>query len=158
MADSSKILLGVKFDRRPEYVSDSNYLVIIDGIVLGFSKVNNLVMELESETYKEGGNNSLEQTIPKEESKSGGIKNILTLEKGVSKDLEGLIANNLIPGCTMEEVTIIVMKDRSEIGKVFYFEKGTVIKRSFSNLNAASGDIFMVTMDISHSGLKELPI
>lgn len=142
----------LKFDRNHSYLSDANYYVVIDDVVMGFSKVQNISMKQEREPLEEGGEGEGKRTVEKKEREM----ETLILEKGVARDWEGIVADNLIPGCEIDQLTIIVLKDAGQVAKAFYFESGVVTKRSFSNLDAASGDLLKVTLEISHSGLMEL--
>lgn len=138
------------FNKR--YLSSCGYLVCINKVLLGFSKVSGLVMEMDSEAYVEGGNGALPYIMRKKESNN----KILTFEKGISKGFDQTVLWAAVPGCRVDDILIIVKRNTFEIDKVFYVEEGVITKISYSNLDAASSDILTISFELSHSGLMEM--
>ena len=135
-------------------LSGSNFLVTIGQGIFSFSKVSNLVSQVEYETVAEGGNNDFPLLFPKQKTKP----DTLILEKGVRERSSDLIFNSLVEGMQIEQGTIMLVKYGILLEKVFCFNRGMIIKRSFSNLDASKGELLIETLEIAHSGLMEVPI
>lgn len=150
--DYKKKAEAYQYAEKHQYIMDCNYFVIIGGTIMGFSKIQNLIMRQERKVLSVGGETGQTETVDVE--KQG--MDTLILDKGIAYDMDESIVNKMVLGCEIEQLTIIVLKGaKKEVGKVFYFEKGVVTKRSFSNLTANSGNVWEVTLEISHSGLIE---
>lgn len=139
-------------DMADRYISTCRYFICINKTLMGFSKVSGLVMEMDSETYIEGGKEAVPYVMQK---KDAGAK-VLTLEKGISKEYDNSILSFIEPGCHVDDILIIIIKNTYEIDKAFYIEEGIITKISYSDLDAGSGGIFMITLEISHTGLMEI--
>ncbi len=147
----AKDMKKIKLFRNYQYLSDANYLVVINNMLLGFSRVKNLSCQQERENVEEGGEEvpiSVEAVSQKMET--------LILEKAVAVDLESILARTLVPGCEIYGMCLLIMTGDRKIRKTFFMENGIVVKRSFSDLNAESGDIFRLSLEISHTGLVEI--
>ena len=137
-----------------ELLPSYNFLVTIGQEIFSFSKVSNLVSQIEYETVQEGGNNDHPLLFPKQKTSS----DTLTLEKGVRiKDADPNF-DSLLEGMWVEQVTVMLSQDGSRVDKAFYFEKGLITKRKFSDLDAARGELLIETLEIVHSGLVEIPV
>lgn len=131
-----------------------NFLVTIGQEVYSFSKVSNLVSQVEYETVSEGGNNDYPLLFPKQKTSP----DTLTLEKGVRTRDSDQAFNSLTEGMQVEMVTIMLVKESKQLEKAFYFKKGLITKRSFSNLDATGKELLIETLEIAHSGLVEIPL
>lgn len=131
-----------------------NFLVTIGQDIYSFSKVSNLVAQIEYETVSEGGNNDFPLLFPKQKSSP----DTLTLEKGVRTRASDQSFNSLVEGMQVEMVTILLVKDGRHLEKVFYFKKGLIVKRTFSDLDAKGNELLIETLEIAHSGLEEIPL
>lgn len=131
-----------------------NFLVTIGQEVFSFSKVSNLASQVEYDTVSEGGNNDYPLLFPKQKTSP----DTLTLEKGVRTRSTDKAFNSLLVGMQVELVTILMVKDGSKLEKVFYFKKGLITKRTFSDLDATKNDLLIETLEIAHSGLVEIPL
>lgn len=131
-----------------------NFLVTIGQDVYSFSKVSNLVSQIEYETVPEGGNNDYPLLFPKQKTSP----DMLTLEKGVRTRTSDKSFNSLVEGMQVEMVTILLVKDGRRLEKVFYFKKGLIVKRTFSDLDAQRNELLIETLEIAHSGLEEIPL
>ncbi|MCH5337234.1 MAG: phage tail protein [Acetatifactor sp.] len=131
-----------------------NFLVTIGQEVYSFSKVSNLVSQVEYETVAEGGNNDYPLLFPKQRTST----DTLTLEKGVRTRNSDHAFNSLIEGMQVEMVTILLVKEGKRLEKAFYFKKGLITKRTFSDLDAKGNELLIETLEIAHSGLVEIPL
>lgn len=131
-----------------------NFLVAIGQEIFSFSRVSNLVSQIEYETVSEGGNNDYPLLFPKQKTSP----DTLTLEKGVRARSSDQAFNSLLEGMQVELVTILLVKDGKQLEKVFYFKKGLIVKRTFSDLDAKGNELLIETLEIAHSGLVEIPL
>ena len=131
-----------------------NFLVTIGQELYSFSKVSNLVSQVEYETVSEGGNNDYPLLFPKQKTSP----DTLTLEKGVRTRDSDQAFNSLVEGMQVEMVTIMLVNENKQLEKAFYFKKGLITKRSFSNLDATGNELLIETLEIAHSGLVEMPL
>ena len=131
-----------------------NFLVTIGQETFSFSKVSNLVSQMEYETVCEGGNNDFPLLFPKQKTKP----DTLVLEKGVHERSWDIAFNSLTEGMWVEQVIIMLVKNGILPQKVFVLSKGMIVKRSFSNLDAGKGGLLIETLVIAHTGLMEIPI
>lgn len=131
-----------------------SFLVAIGQDIFSFSKVSNLASQVEYETVAEGGNNDYPLLFRKQKK----TPDTLTLEKGVCSRSSDSAFNALREGMQVEMVTVMLVKDDSELQKVFYFKKGLIVKRTFSNLDAMGQELLIETLEIAHSGLIEISL
>lgn len=135
-----------------------NFLVTIGQDVFSFSKVSNLASQVQYEAVTEGGNNSFPLLIPKQKTSP----DTLTLEKGVRTGASDQAFNSIREGMQVKQVTILLIRDDpldgKKVVKAFYFEKGLIVKRTFSNLDAEKSELLIETLEIAHSGLVEIAL
>ncbi len=141
-------------DVRQRMVPGYSFLVTIGDSKFSFSKVTNLVSQIEYETVVEGGNNDYPYLFPKPKTKP----DTLILEKGVKARSLDCAFNQLVEGMQVEMVTILLLKNLLELEKAFYFKSGLIIRRKFSDLNAMGNELLIETLEIAHTGLVEIPI
>ena len=131
-----------------------NFLVAIGQEIFSFSKISNLVSQIEYETVQEGGNNGYPLLFPKQKTKP----DTLILEKGVREWAVDPSFDSLWEGMQVEQVTILLIKHGNLLEKALFFHKGLIVKRAFSNLDAAKSELLIETLEIAHSGLVEIPV
>ena len=131
-----------------------NFLVAIGENIYGFSRVSNLASQIEYETVSEGGNNDYPLLFPKQKT----TPDTLILEKGVRMRSTDQAFNMLLEGTHVELVTILLIKDGNQLEKVFFFKRGLIVKRTFSDLDATKSELLIETLEIAHSGLVEIPL
>lgn len=148
------MLSDIIFDSRKKLIPAYNFVLSLGPLMMSFSKVSNIVTSIEYETIQEGGNNDYPHVFKKPKQQP----DTLIMEKGVRKGIADTPLNLLIEGMTIEVGTIIVMNGLTDIQKVFYFKRGIITKREFSELNAMSNEIMIEKLEIAHSGLVEIPI
>ena len=148
------MLSNLLFDPREKLVPSHSFLVAIGPAMFSFSKVSNLMSQIEYDAVNEGGNNDYPLLFRKPKTQP----DTLILEKGVKTRSSDLVFNLLLEGMQVEMVTILLMKDTIDLEKAFYFKKGIIVRRQFSNLDAMSNEILIESLEIAHSGLVEIPI
>lgn len=148
------MLSNLLFDPREKLVPSHSFVVTIGPAMFSFSKVSNLVAQVEYDSIVEGGNNDYPHLFQKAKTKP----DTLILEKGVRTRSSDAIFNLLLEGMQVEMVTILLLKDGIDLEKAFFFKKGMIVKRQFSNLDALGNELLIETLEIAHSGLVEIPI
>ena len=142
------------FDPREKLVPSHSFLVTIGPAMFSFSKISNLMSRVEYDSIIEGGNNDYPHLFKKAKTQP----DTLILEKGVRTRSSDLSFNLLTEGMQVEMVTIMLLKNGTDLEKVFFFKKGMIVKRQFSTLDAMSNELLIETLEIAHSGLVEVPI
>lgn len=142
------------FDPREKLVPSHSFLVTIGPAMFSFSKISNLMSSVEYDSIIEGGNNDYPHLFKKAKTQP----DTLILEKGVRTRSSDLSFNLLTEGMQVEMVTIMLLKNGTDLEKVFFFKKGMIVKRQFSTLDAMSNELLIETLEIAHSGLVEVPI
>jgi phage tail-like protein len=135
------------------YLSSYQYFVSINNILFGFSKIANLSMQIQPEIYTEGGGGN-SHVMDSQEKSEKSKQQVLHLEKGICSRVD-LASWLLTVGCHVENIIIIVKKSLTEMGKIFYIDEGVITKVSYSDLDAGSGGMLMLNLDITHEGLQE---
>lgn len=148
------MLANLLSDPREKLVPGHSFLVTIGALVLSFSKVSNLEAQIEYDAVVEGGNNDYPHLFRKSKTKP----DILTLEKGIRTRATDLTFDLLMEGMQLEMVTILLLKNGIDLQKAFYFKKGIIVKRKFSDLDAMSNNLVIETLEIAHSGLVKIDI
>lgn len=148
------LLTNLLIDQRKMLVSGHSFIVTVGPVIGSFAKVSNIVQQIEYDAIVEGGNDDYPHLFKKPKTKP----DTLILEKGVRTRMSDPLFSLLFEGMEVELVTIMLMKNQIELQKAFFFKKGIIIKRQFSNLNAMSNELFIETLEIAHSGLIEIPI
>lgn len=148
------MLANLISDPREKLVPGHSFLVTIGPLVLSFAKVSNMMAQIEYDAVVEGGNNDYPHLFKKAKTKP----DTLILEKGVRTRATDLAFDLLLEGVQVELGTILLLKNGIDLQKVFYFKKGIIVKRQFSNLDAMSNELLIETLEIAHTGLVELPL
>lgn len=137
-----------------ELLPSYNFMVTIGQGIFGFSKMSNLSSQIEYETVQEGGNNDYPLLFPKQKTSP----DTLVLEKGVRVRSSDQAFNALLEGMRVEQVTILLIGEDKQPEKEFFIQHGLIVKRTFSDLDAAQNGLLIETLEIAHSGLEEIPL
>ncbi len=140
-------------------LTDFRFLIIIDDIaVAGFSEVSGLEKTIETEDYKEGGNDFVHK-LPKGISYSN-----LTLKRGFSdtdqlwkwhQDVSDAINNKKPLKKLKKNITLVVLDEKREKTEwTFIFKDAYPIKWTGSSFNAAGNTIAIETLEIVHHGFE----
>lgn len=81
----------------------------------------------------------------------------LILEKGIQKSIAGIQGDMLRTGIPVTAVTIMVL-DRGMVRKAYFLEEGVITKWEVGSLDAMGKDVLIKKVEITHSGLVEVPV
>lgn len=136
---------------RDKLLANNQFVVTVGPLVYSFSSVTNISDSMEVEVVQEGGVNLHPQMLWKPKTKLETI----VLERGIQIGAGGLQDRLLTTGMTVLVVTIMVM-NRKEVSKVYFFDEGIITKWEVGKLSAIGKDILIRKVEITHTGLHEL--
>lgn len=139
--------------KRENLLLNNQFLVSFGVVLYSFARVSNLSDSFEIEAVSEGGLNSHPEILMKPKTKA----ETLILEKGVLKSVLGLQDSMLRTGIPVMAVTIMVM-NRGMVRKAYFLEEGIITKWELTNLDAMGKDVLVKKVEITHSGLIEVPV
>lgn len=132
----------------------NNQFIVSFGVVLySFARVSNLSDSFEVEAVSEGGCNGCQRLLMKPKSKL----ETLILEKGIQKSIAGIQGDMLRTGIPVSSVTVMVL-DRGMVRKSYFLEEGVITKWEVGSLDALGKDVLIKKVEITHSGLVEIPV
>ncbi len=129
--------------------------VEIDGLLFaGFSEVSGLSVEIETETYNEGGVNDFVHVLPK----NVKYQNIVLKQGILYSDQMWKWLQDVKDGKITKRSGRILLFGVKRL-PVWYWEftDAYPIKWSGTDLKATGNEIFMETLELSHCGLKKTP-
>lgn len=138
-------------------VPNCNFIVLfMGGIVGGFTKVTNIVKEINYETIQEGGKNDspvyLIKPMDKEQNitftNCVGMVNIGTL----GGDIFGAVIRQPVP------TLIFILDGKKEIKKAVAVKKPFPVKWKTGDLNALQSELLVEEITFIHEGLIEIPL
>lgn len=130
-----------------------NFFVFIGENQFSFAKVSNLEAQIEYDTVVEGGNSLYPLFMRKARTKL----DTLTLEKGVRVRSTDRSFDTLTEGMHLKDILIVLYRSRG-VEKIFSIQWGVIVRRRFSNLDAAKNELFVESLEIAHSGLVEATV
>lgn len=136
---------------RDKILANNQFMVTVGPLAYSFSSVTNISDSMEVEAVQEGGVNLHPQILWKPKTKLETI----VLERGIQVGTGGLQDKILTTGMPVFVVTIMVM-NRKEVSKVYFFDEGIITKWEVGNLKAIGKDILIRKVEITHTGLHEL--
>ena len=142
-------------------LTDFRFLITIDDIaVAGFSEVSGLEKTIETEDYREGGNDFVHK-LPK-----GIIYSNLTLKRGLSdteklwkwhQDVSSAISNKKPLKKLKRNITLVVLDEKKEkTDWTFIFKDAYPIKWTGPRFNAKGNSIAIETLEIVHHGFERI--
>lgn len=145
--------------RNKNPLTNFRFLVTIDDIaVAGFSEVSGLEKKIETEEYKEGGNDFVHK-FPK-----GVTYGNLTLKRGLSdtdqlwkwhQNVSNAIINRKPLKKYKKNITLVVLDDsRQNTQWLFTFKEAYPIKWAGPGFNAKENNIAIETLEIVHEGFE----
>ena len=132
-----------------------NFAVEIEGLVVGgFSEVNGLELEVETEDYREGGVN---QFVHKRAGPVRYASNIL-LKRGMtdSKTLWNWYWDVTQGTIKRKNVSILLMDESGEERVRWNFEQAYPVKWSGPSLKAAANEVAVESIELAHKGLMNV--
>lgn len=135
-----------------EFITGLEFEVRFDLIKASFSKVTNIGIKIEYDTFIEGGHNDAPLYLQKPKKQPDTI----VFEKGVHTGLTSNIFGLIKEGMRVKNVMIFV-RHRGKTDRILYFDSGLVLSKEFGEFNASKNTVLIERMEIAHSGLKEMP-
>ncbi len=124
---------------------------IFDVALGGFTECSGLEMSLQTEEYKEGGNNGAYAQVPDarhlvehhaQERRRHGHRAVglaLRLREGKGKRRDGVI---------------VLLNDRHVPNNIWYFRRGLPVKYTGPSLNATQNNVAIESIEIAHEGIS----
>ncbi|HWA89509.1 MAG TPA: phage tail protein [Rhizomicrobium sp.] len=127
------------------------FLVEIDALTVGgFSKVKGLTREVRLETYREGGVNDYEHKLMTQVGYGA-----VTLERGLALPELWIWAQDAADGeATRRTVRILLMNETGIPTWAWQLDSALPAKWSVSDLDAASSQTTIESLEIAHHGLR----
>ena len=130
-------------------VTSHNFVVHIGGMQIAFSKVSSIEISMETEVLIEGGENYFVHSL----SKPPSAEKTLRFERGVTGSTDCLWV-----GASYKSIMIMVLDQKRKIRKIYIAYNAILKKRSFSDLNAMSGEVFVESLEFIYGYLTEVPM
>ena len=135
-----------------------NFVVYIDELQIPFSKVSSIEISIETEAFLEGGENLHVHSL----SKPYSAEKTLTFERSVDTRGEGALEktlgnSSLRVGACFKSIIISVLDRHGKPQKAYVAFNAILKKRSLSDLNAMSGEVFVESMEFIYEDLTEIP-
>lgn len=141
MADASDLIPSYSFE------------VTLDGISFSFTKVTNLSGSVEIETIVDGGSNNSPVILRKPKRSP----DMLVLEKGVQTTVKDMAMAMFTEGSKIAAININVIRNGKTV-RMFFVTGGVVVRREFSPLDSLESAMLMVSLQIAHTGITEVPL
>jgi len=127
--------------------------VEVDGLLFaGFTEVSGLSVEIETETYQEGGVNNAVHQLPK----SVKYQNIVLKQGILFSDQMWTWIQEVMEGKIKKRNGRILLLGPNRIPAWYWlFLDAYPVKWTASDLKATGNEIFMETLELSHSGLEK---
>lgn len=137
--------------QRPDPYRGFRFVVECDGVVAGgFSRIKGLAREVKYESYREGGVNDFEHKLV-----SGQAQGTLTLERGLADTWLWDWHRDVIEGNVTRRKVSVILKDEGGAEVWRWHADGAVpVKWSVSDLDAASGQVTVESVELMHHGLR----
>lgn len=140
-------------DRVDPYL-DFRFLVEIDSLVVaGFSEVSGLEMDVQTETYREGGVNAYAHTLPTRTAYPN-----LVLRRGLT-DSQALWtwAHDAMNGnIERRNGRVVLLDSTGEESWAWEFRDAYPVKWAGPDLDAARGRVAIETLELTHRGLSKV--
>jgi phage tail-like protein len=129
------------------------FQVEVDGLLFaGFTEVSGLSVEIETESYHEGGVNDALHQLPK----SVKYQNIVLKQGILYSDQMWSWIQDVKNGIIKKRNGRILLLGNLGLPVWFWnFNDAYPVKWSASDLNATGNDVFVETLELSHSGIEK---
>lgn len=142
------------YNLHPEPIPGYKFMVYIQNVAMGFSKVTNIENSIETEPLQEGGVNDRVYSLRHPQS----AERTMTFERGTvfsTGALQMLLTFRFAVGQRLPEDIMILVMGRNGIPAKTYFVHGAVVKKcAWSDLNAMSGELLMERFEIVYETLE----
>lgn len=137
---------SVNFELIPQFSIDTK-----------FQSVSGLKVTLETEAYKEGGENRFKHNLPLNSGYSD-----LVLKRGLTSNLSGLTmwCNEALENFVFSPANLVIslLNENGIPVKVWYVSHAIPLSYTFSDFNAEESNIVIETITLKYNFFKELPI
>ena len=135
-----------------------NFVVFVGVMPIPFSKVSSIETAIETEALAEGGQNRYVHSL----SKPVSAEKTLLLERGADSGLVGSVLMTVADtalrvGSVFEFIIICVLDGWGLPKKVYAASHAILKKRSFSDLSAMGGEVFVESLEFVYRELTEIP-
>lgn len=126
---------------------------ILDAAVGGFSEMGGLELSMQPEEYKEGGRNGAVLKFPNRIAWSN-----LTLKRGIGIGTAlwdwhyGFVTGE----GRRRDGMIVLLDERREPGRIWYFRRGLPVKYTGPTLNATQNNVAIESVEIAHEGIYQV--
>jgi phage tail-like protein len=140
---------------KPDPLLDFRFQVEIEGLLFaGFTEVSGLSVEIETETYNEGGVNNFVHVLPK----SVKYQNIVLKQGILYSDQMWTWLKDVKEGkITKRNGRILLYGTNQKPVWYWEFTDAYPVKWTGTDLKAAGNDVFIETLELSHCGLEKTP-
>lgn len=127
--------------------------VEIDGLLFaGFTEVSGLSMEIETETYNEGGANEFVHILPK----NVKYENIVLKHGILYSDQMWRWIKNIRDGRIKKRDGRIILMGANELPAWYWnISSAYPVKWTGSDLNATGSEVFVETLELAHRGIRK---
>lgn len=131
-----------------EIIPGYRFVVTVGGMLLGFQEITGVSREIETETYREGGLNTMVHVFPK----YCGGERVLTMEKGVCGGMGHpfCMAGKRIEGA----LSLIVMDGRGLPLKNYLFTGLLIKKWEVGELSAIQNGLLIDRFEVSYEDFQ----
>ncbi len=135
-------------NKRPEPFPGYKFTAIVNLMPMGFSKISNIEISFETETFKEGGVNDYVHVI----SNQASTEKTLVLERGIAfRGLAFQEASDLKPGQKIVGDIVLLVYDRDGgIAKIYFVGGATVKKWTCSDYDASSSELLIERFELTY--------
>jgi len=139
----------------PDPLLDFRFHVEIDGLLFaGFTEVSGLSVEIEFDSYNEGGVNDFAHILPK----TVKFQNIVLKQGILYSDQMWDWVLDVMDGKIKKRNGRILLLGTNQL-PVWYWEFSNAypVKWTGSDLKATGNGVFVETLELSHQGIKKVP-
>ncbi len=131
-----------------EIIPGYRFVVTVGGLLFGFQKITGVGREIETETYHEGGLNTMVHVFPK----YCGGEHILKMEKGVCGGVEHPFC--MVGGRIFGALDLIVMDGRGLPLKNYLFTGLLIKKWEIGELSAEQNGLLIDRFEVSYEDFQ----
>lgn len=147
--------LAKTFFRSGDPLLGFRFQVEVDGLLFaGFTEVSGLSVEIDTDTYNEGGYNDFVHILPK----TVKYQNIVLKQGILYSDQMWTWMREVMDGkIKKRNGRIILMGPNGMTAWYWEFTGAYPVKWTGSDLNATGGEVFVETIELCHQGIQKSP-
>lgn len=132
-----------------ELLTSYQFKVMIGADQFGFTRISNLIQEMEYDSIAEGGRNEGPLLFRKPKSRL----DILVMEGGVKKTPSQNDQDTFVVG---KKITGLILYVGADLNRPYTFDSGIVTKVELDHLDAMVSNILIRKVEIAHNGLFQV--